>query len=211
MSEFVFELPDLGEGMVEAEIVEWHVVAGASVTEGDLMVDVMTDKANVEVPAPVTGVVLRTTGEPGDMVAVGAELVAFETAADVITPVAVVGSQPLVGRPEPSQVSAATLPLTSVTPLAKENSQHSTEAKASSKPIMKAVKTTGKVITSPAIRKRAQEAGIDLGNIQGSGTRGRILRRDLDMALAGRPAPLPPVVIVLFLTVLEETMEKSMP
>jgi len=82
MSEFVFELPDLGEGLVEAEIVQWHVVAGASVAEGDLMVDVMTDKANVEVPAPVTGVVLRTTGEPGDMVAVGAELAAFETAAE---------------------------------------------------------------------------------------------------------------------------------
>ena len=190
MSEFVFELPDLGEGMVEAEIVEWHVVAGASVTEGDLMVDVMTDKANVEVPAPVTGVVLRTTGEPGDMVAVGAELVAFETAADVITPVAVVGSQQPVDTRQPSQVSETALPITSVTPLAKENSQHS-EAKASSKPIMEAVKTTGKVITSPAIRKRAQEAGIDLGNIQGSGTRGRILRRDLDMALAGRPAPQP--------------------
>ncbi len=132
MSEFVFELPDLGEGMVEAEIVEWHVVAGASVTEGDLMVDVMTDKANVEVPAPVTGVVLRTTGEPGDMVAVGAELVAFETAADVITP-PVVRSPPPAGRPEPSQVSPATLPLTSDTSLAKETSQPGNEAKATSK------------------------------------------------------------------------------
>ncbi len=85
MSEFVFELPDLGEGLVEAEIVEWHVVIGESVTEGDLMVDVMTDKANVEVPAPITGVVLRTTGEPGDMVAVGAELAAFETAPERYT------------------------------------------------------------------------------------------------------------------------------
>jgi len=192
MSEFVFELPDLGEGMVEAEIVEWHVVAGESVTEGDRMVDVMTDKANVEVPAPVTGVVLRTTGEPGDMVAVGAELVAFETAANVIAPAAAVRSQPPAGRPEPSQVSAATPPITSVTPLVKENSQPSSEAKAASKPIMEAVKTTGKVITSPAIRKRAQEAGIDLGNVQGSGTRGRILRRDLDMALAGKTAAQPP-------------------
>ena len=83
MSEFVFELPDLGEGLVEAEIVEWHVVVGAYITEGDLMVDVMTDKANVEVPAPVTGVVLRVTGDPGDMVAVGAELIALETATEI--------------------------------------------------------------------------------------------------------------------------------
>ena len=79
MSEFVFKLPDLGEGTVEAEIVEWHVRPGDIVLEGDPIADVMTDKANVEVPAPVTGTVLRTSGEPGDVVAVGAELIAFET------------------------------------------------------------------------------------------------------------------------------------
>ena len=62
MSEHVFKLPDLGEGTVEAEIVEWHVKPGDSVAEGDIIADVMTDKANVEVPAPVSGTVLRTTG-----------------------------------------------------------------------------------------------------------------------------------------------------
>ena len=65
MSEYIFKLPDLGEGTVEAEIVEWHVQPGDSVTEGDIIADVMTDKANVEVPAPVSGTVLRTSGAPG--------------------------------------------------------------------------------------------------------------------------------------------------
>ena len=78
MSEYVFKLPDLGEGTVEAEIVEWHVKVGDKVREGDVICDVMTDKANVEVPAPVDGTVLRTTGEPGDIVAVGSELIALE-------------------------------------------------------------------------------------------------------------------------------------
>ena len=80
MSEYVFKLPDLGEGTVEAEIVAWHVAVGDQVEEGQVIVDVMTDKANVEVPAPVTGRVLRTSGAPGDLVAVGSELIALQTA-----------------------------------------------------------------------------------------------------------------------------------
>ena len=79
MSRYVFKLPDLGEGTVEAEIVAWHVKPGDTVAEEDVIVEVMTDKASVEVPAPVSGRVLSTTGVPGDMVPVGAELIAFET------------------------------------------------------------------------------------------------------------------------------------
>src|SRR5258708_7106224 len=79
VSRYVFKLPDLGEGTVEAEIVAWHVKPGDTVAEEDVIVEVMTDKASVEVPAPVSGRVLSTTGVPGDMVPVGAELIAFET------------------------------------------------------------------------------------------------------------------------------------
>ena len=79
MSRFVFKLPDLGEGTVEAEIVAWHVKPGDVVAEEDVIVEVMTDKASVEVPSPVSGRVLNVTGAPGDMVPVGAELIAFET------------------------------------------------------------------------------------------------------------------------------------
>src|ERR1700675_2348457 len=81
MSQFVFKMPDLGEGTVEAEIVAWHTKPGDSVNEDQVIVEVMTDKAAVEVPAPVSGRVLSISGEPGDKVAVGAPLIVFELAA----------------------------------------------------------------------------------------------------------------------------------
>ena len=79
MSRYVFKLPDLGEGTVEAEIVGWRVKPGDVVAEDDVVVEVMTEKAAVEVPAPVSGRVVSTTGAPGDMVPVGAELIVLET------------------------------------------------------------------------------------------------------------------------------------
>ena len=80
MTRDVFKMPDLGDGTVEAEIVAWHVKVGDQVTEDQVMAEVMTEKAAVEVPAPVTGRVVSITGGPGDMVRVGAELVVFDTA-----------------------------------------------------------------------------------------------------------------------------------
>ncbi len=81
MSRYAFKLPDLGEGTVEAEIVGWRVKPGDIVTEDDVIVEVMTEKAAVEVPAPVSGRVVSTRGGPGDMVPVGSELIVFETEA----------------------------------------------------------------------------------------------------------------------------------
>src|SRR5580692_6617340 len=78
VSEFVFKMPDLGEGTVDAEIVAWHTKPGDVVTEDQLIVEVMTDKAAVEVPAPVSGRVVSITGAPGDKVAVGSPLIVFE-------------------------------------------------------------------------------------------------------------------------------------
>ena len=81
MSQFIFKMPDLGEGTVEAEIVAWHTKPGDVVQEDQVIVEVMTDKAAVEVPAPVSGRVVSISGEPGDKVAVGSPLIVFETAA----------------------------------------------------------------------------------------------------------------------------------
>src|ERR1700761_9242749 len=89
VSRYVFKLPDLGEGTVSAEIVGWRVKPGDVVAEEDVIVEVMTDKAAVEVPAPVSGKVISTTGSPGDMVPVGGELIVFET--DVGAPVGEAG------------------------------------------------------------------------------------------------------------------------
>lgn len=182
MSEYVFKLPDLGEGTVEAEIVEWHVKPGDSVGEGDIIADVMTDKANVEVPAPVSGTVLRTSGEPGDLIAVGAELAAFTTEGKAgITDVPATQqpepARPVESVPAPESV-AAEKPVVqrAESPLAAEST--------SATPAELTVTPSAKVITSPAIRKRAKEAGIDLATVRGSGPRGRILRSDLVAAMS---------------------------
>ena len=146
MSEYVFKLPDLGEGMVESEIAEWFIKVGEQVNEEDIVGTMMTDKAAVELSSPVTGTVITLGGEPGDMVAVGAALVVFETdgAAALEGPAAASG----VG-PEDSPKAAPT-----------------TRSK--------------RVITSPALRRRAKEAGVDLSVVPGTGQGGRILRQDFD-------------------------------
>jgi len=187
MSEYIFKLPDLGEGTVEAEIVEWHVAPGDVVNEGDLIVDVMTDKANVEVPAPVDGTVLRVNGEPGEMLAVGSELMALQTVGKAAESAAAAGPRPAEEAesvpPEPSPEAES--------PEAEspETESPDLEAAAAAAPDPAPTDSTAgrnerKVITSPAIRKHAKEAGIDLTRISGSGPRGRILRRDLEQALA---------------------------
>jgi 2-oxoisovalerate dehydrogenase E2 component (dihydrolipoyl transacylase) len=180
MSEFVFKLPDLGEGTVEAEIVEWHVKAGDVVKEDDVIVDVMTDKANVEVPAPVSGTVVRTVGAPGDVVAVGSELIVFATAGKASSPAK---ATPPAAEPErapaPAAKPAAKLEPALEVPSAAESKTETAAAVAAAG----ASAASGRVLTSPAIRRRAAEAGIDLATVAGSGPRGRITRRDFETAL----------------------------
>ena len=100
MTRYVFKMPDLGEGTVQAEIVAWHVKPGEIVQEDQIMAEVMTDKAAVEVPAPVTGRVVNMNGQPGDMIRVGAELIVFETESnappleDPTAPAAMLGDGP---------------------------------------------------------------------------------------------------------------------
>lgn len=155
MSQFIFKMPDLGEGTVDAEIVAWHTKPGDTVSEDQLIVEVLTDKAAVEVPAPVSGRVISVTGAPGDKVAVGSPLIVFELSED-----AVQSPAPTVAAPAPA------------TPAAPAPAPPATR--------------TGRVMTSPANRRRASEAGIDLTTVAGSGPRGRILTADLQTAA---PAP----------------------
>ena len=157
MSQFVFKMPDLGEGTVEAEIVAWRTQPGAVVKEDDIIVEVMTDKAAVEVPAPVAGRVLSITGAPGDKVAVGSPLIVFETAT--------------AGGSGSAPAAATAPPAASAPPPAASAS--------SAAPPAAAVTTPRRIMTSPANRRRAREAGIDLSRVAGSGHGGRILRGDL--------------------------------
>jgi len=170
MSQFVFKMPDLGEGTVDAEIVAWHTKPGDAVTEDQLIVEVMTDKAAVEVPAPVSGRVVSITGAPGDKVAVGSPLIVFEVEGAVTNGGA--GQSPAAVpsvAPAPSNAPASVaVPSAMAAPAARH----------------------GRVMTSPANRRRAREAGIDLSTVVGSGPGGRIVRDDL--AAAGRPSAAAP-------------------
>jgi 2-oxoisovalerate dehydrogenase E2 component (dihydrolipoyl transacylase) len=159
MSQYTFKMPDLGEGTVDAEIVAWHTKPGDVVNEDQLIVEVMTDKAAVEVPAPVSGRVIAVTGAPGDKVAVGSPLIVFE-----VTDAASNGAAPAAPVAPPMAAVASTAP-----------------AVRASAPVRQ-----GRVMASPANRRRASEAGIDLATVAGSGPGGRILRADLDGAAAPR-------------------------
>jgi 2-oxoisovalerate dehydrogenase E2 component (dihydrolipoyl transacylase) len=167
MSRFVFKMPDLGEGTVEAEVVEWKVTVGDQVEEDQVIAEVMTDKAAVEVPSPVTGRVVSLTGQPGDMIAVGAELIVFDTSGAA----AVEASSP-VAAPAEGVASAAARPV---------------EVVAAAQPAQPPpAGPAGRVMASPATRRRAREAGIDLAQVAGTGPGGRIQPSDLDGLLAGQ-------------------------
>jgi 2-oxoisovalerate dehydrogenase E2 component (dihydrolipoyl transacylase) len=150
MSEFIFKLPDLGEGTVESEIGEWFIKVGQQVSEEDLVGTMMTDKAAIELSSPVSGTVVKLAGEPGDIVAVGAALVVFETDSDLITNV----EEPALPTADVETAPAAA-EIPGLTP-------------------------RKRVMTSPAVRLRAKKAGIDLALITGSGPAGRITRSDFE-------------------------------
>ncbi len=185
MSQFVFKLPDLGEGTVEAEIVGWRVKPGDRVSEDDVIVEVMTDKAAVEVPSPVAGRVVSVSGAPGDMVPVGSPLIVFETEVQA--------------GESGGQVTASPAAIPATLPLATVAGRDAVPAIANARPTNNAhpVPSTrgngigtahanghaGRVATSPAIRRRAHEAGVDLRNVAGSGPNGRIVRKDFDAYL----------------------------
>jgi 2-oxoisovalerate dehydrogenase E2 component (dihydrolipoyl transacylase) len=169
VSRHVFKLPDLGEGTVSAEIVAWHVKVGDTVREDQPVVEMSTEKAVVEVPSPVTGRVLELAGEPGAVVAVGSELVVFDLGAG--------GSKDAAAQPPKAASKPAATPVTKVNPPAER--------------IATAERANGaaRVMASPATRRRAREAGIDLKVVRGSGPGGRIERADLDRAIAGGRQP----------------------
>jgi len=163
MSRYVFKMPDLGEGTVTAEVVEWKVKVGDMVKEDQIIAEVMTDKAAVEIPAPVSGRVLSITGQPGEMVAVGAELIAFET------------SDSPAASPAPAAAPVAA-PVTAAPGLA--------SAPAVAKP--QAAAGALRVMASPATRRKAHGAGVDLTTVSGSGPGGRISAQDIETVIAGQ-------------------------
>jgi 2-oxoisovalerate dehydrogenase E2 component (dihydrolipoyl transacylase) len=181
VSQFVFKLPDLGEGTVEAEIVSWRVKPGDQVAEDDVICEVMTEKAAVEVPSPVTGRVVSTTGQPGDMVPVGAALIVFETGtaagaggAVAATAVASAASKGAAAGAN----TAAAAKTDKVVPVGA--SAAAIAASNGAAGVAQLPGHRGRVATSPAIRRRAHEAGVDLSKVSGSGPNGRVVREDFE-------------------------------
>ena len=171
MGNFVFKLPDIGEGVVEGEVVQWHVSVGDSVSEDDPLVDVMTDKATVTIPSPRSGVISSLSGGVGDMIAVGTTLLEINTEEEV--------SASEGGVSDDGGESVETTPAPTPAPAPKASPQPA----------------TGRVLASPAVRKRARENDVDLSAVRGSGPAGRIRHADLDafIAAGGAISGAPPI------------------
>ena len=174
MGIFAFKLPDIGEGVVEGEVVEWMVSVGDSVKEDDPILSVMTDKATVEIPSPTDGVVKSLVGKPGTVLAVGQVCIEFETDGE---------GTPTEEAPEPVEEEVeepAPEPVEEVEETVSEPTPAST-------PVVVAA-PGARPLASPAVRQRARESGIDLATLSGSGPAGRITHADLDSwKAAGSP------------------------
>jgi 2-oxoisovalerate dehydrogenase E2 component (dihydrolipoyl transacylase) len=176
MGLYVFKLPDVGEGTAEAEVVAWRVGVGDLIDEDAPLVDVMTDKATVEITSPVRGKVLSFAAQPGELAAVGAPLVEIETEGEEVEEIA-------------EKVEAAPPPPPSTVPIEEPKSS----------PAGGSPREAGEggpraePLAAPAVRKRAKELGVDLASIKGSGPGGRVTHEDLDAQVsllrpAGGPA-----------------------
>ncbi|RWC67742.1 MULTISPECIES: dihydrolipoamide acetyltransferase family protein [unclassified Mesorhizobium] len=192
MGEHIIKLPDVGEGVAEAELVEWHVKIGDIVREDTVLAAVMTDKATVEIPSPVDGEILWLGAEIGDTVAIGSPIVRLKVAGE--------GNVKAAGKEaEPTAEAEAPAKLPSPKPETAPSPKVAKPAEAPVKPASPAEKTTArasagaprpegeKPLASPAVRLRAKEAGIDLRQVTGSGPAGRIGHEDIEAFLARGP------------------------
>ena len=199
MAEHVIRLPDVGEGVAEAELIEWHVKIGDLVREDAILAAVMTDKATVEIPSPVEGKIVWLGAEVGDVVAVGSDIVRLEVRGEV-------GGAALKGARMVSKAKAPTAETAGFAPSAK----HSMGKSPAHDPVVTAQPQSAsgrpartapfrqfaggaprpegeKPLAAPAVRLRAREAGVDLRQVPGTGPADRITHKDLDAFLAQGP------------------------
>tara|TARA_Y200000002_G_scaffold379632_1_gene389340 strand:- start:269 stop:1549 length:1281 start_codon:yes stop_codon:yes gene_type:complete len=176
MGKFEFKMPDIGEGVVEGEIVEWMVAVGDTVKEDDPILSVMTDKATVEIPSPCDGTVVSIVGDAGDILPVGGVCIVFDVDGEGNASQA---SEPVEEKPEPVEEK----PEPVVETKQPEPAPAPPAATASAAPVARAAGT--KALASPAVRQRARAANIDLQLVAGSGPAGRISHADLDRHIAG--------------------------
>ena len=188
MGEYIIKLPDVGEGVAEAELVEWLVENGQLVREDDVLAAVMTDKATVEIPAPVDGKVIWRGGKIGETLAVGAPLLRLEIEGE-----GNLGEADAVPTPVADAPKVAPQTATEPKPPTSKKLVSKSTATVSRPSSVGAPRPEGvKPIASPAIRKRALDGGIDLRQVPGTGPAGRITHDDLDAVFAaGTSIPSP--------------------
>ncbi|RDC59715.1 Dihydrolipoyllysine-residue (2-methylpropanoyl)transferase [Alteripontixanthobacter maritimus] len=196
MAKFTFNMPDVGEGVAEAEVVEWHVKVGDTISEDDHLVDVMTDKATVDIESPVDGKVLEIAGEAGDIVPVGSMLLVIEVegeasdegddvgeaadADDVVTPAPAPKDEAVTERIETETSDASD----ANDAIARGRGETAPAKPSPEKPELRSVSATDpKVLASPAVRKRAKDLGVSLSEVRSS-EEGRIRHGDLDAFLS---------------------------
>ena len=190
MARYSFKLPDIGEGIAEAEIVAWHVKLGDMIAEDDPLCDMMTDKATVEMTAPVSGKIVEVAGEVGDQIAIGSVLAVFETEGEA-------AAEPMV-EVAPNEAAAVVKPeavLQTPSPLAGEGGErgrgrsepqtnlgNGASSPAAQSPLPdpppQGEREHKRVLASPAVRERAKNLGIDLAQVKAEGD--RIRHADLD-------------------------------
>jgi 2-oxoisovalerate dehydrogenase E2 component (dihydrolipoyl transacylase) len=175
MGTHVIKMPDIGEGIAEVELSVWHVKVGDLVVEDQVLADVMTDKAMVDIPSPVHGKVISLGGEPGEVMAVGSILISIEVEGAGNAKEAQVVAEPVKAAPAPV-VEAKPAPVAEAKPVAKP----------AAAPVAR--EADERPLASPAVRKHALDAGIQLRLVQGSGPAGRILHQDLEAFLLQSPA-----------------------
>ena len=181
------KMPDVGEGITEAEVVEWNVRVGDLVREDEVLGAVMTDKATVEIPSPVEGKITSIEGEIGAMTAVGATIITIEVEGEV------------AAETEQAPVSEAVVPATSSVPVPEVAHEPASVEPAVMPSSVSSVRPAPagpprpegeKPLAAPSVRRRAMDAGVHLAYVRGTGPAGRILHGDLDAYLSGQTAPV---------------------
>ena len=178
MATFTFNLPDIGEGIAEAEIVAMHVKVGDRIEEDQPVADMMTDKATVEMESPVSGIVLRVAGEEGDVIAIGSMLIEVEVEGEDTGVSEPVKSDVIASPPEPKSISYRTENISEEKAVSHSSISSIDENIDSDEPTKPSVE---KVTASPAVRLRAKELGVDLSDVMTAG--GHVRHADLDAYL----------------------------
>ena len=192
MAKFEFKLPDIGEGVVEGEIVNWLVQAGDDVTENQEMVEVMTDKATVTIGAPKAGKVTELRFKVGDTVPVGGVLFSYDTGGAAEAAATPAAAAPAEAAPAPKAAApapASSGPVASAVGDIRENLPGMSPQVAKNSDYY-----ADKPLAAPATRKLARELGVDLRRVEPSGSAGRVTRDDVERSANGTPvAPAPEV------------------